>query len=132
MIVTDLYQDRADIGRIFQAIKSTVFPLKRSVGIVAVRSGFRGVIYDIGPRGLSQTWVSGGDAARYRPFYILVIGTRGNVAHYLDELFKRSHHTSPSHAILISPDVTSSLMEWNKTRRVETTGEVFHRRTYLP
>jgi hypothetical protein len=127
LVFTDLYQDRADIGRLLRAFRDSTIPRKLSVGIVGIRSNFRGKIFDIGARSFSGEWDTKGNRAKFRPFYLFIIGRRGNVSHFMDELFRRSKDTGPDQAVLLSPDVTASLVEWSKTKRLIEQGLVERR-----
>src|SRR5262249_8264478 len=73
MIVTDLYQDRADMVRLLKAFREVILPRNLSVGVLALRSGFSGNIYDIGFRSEKRQWISSGNQERFRPFYVLVL-----------------------------------------------------------
>jgi hypothetical protein len=95
VIVTDLFEDDADFGPVFQSFKDCVFKRKLAVGIVGMKVGFNGTIYDIGTEKGVRQW------SHDRPFYALVIGRVEDVQSYFAELTPR---VVPANQLLILSD----------------------------
>jgi hypothetical protein len=116
IIITDLYQNDADLGTLFQAFKRHVFSKNLSVGIAAMRSGFSGTIYDIGLGTASRNW------QRERPFYAIVIGGKSDVVKYFQELSRPPATVPTEQLVILSPDLLESLLAWSNSPRAEPRG----------
>lgn len=89
IIVTDLYQKNADANLVLQKLKADYLQPGYAVGIIAVRSEFDGIIYDVGIKNTQFSYSTQGKKPDlYRPFYVLVLGSYGNVSNYFSELKK--------------------------------------------
>ncbi|MGK7883230.1 MAG: hypothetical protein AB4057_01220 [Crocosphaera sp.] len=82
VVVTDLYQKKAQWEDLVANLKDH-YLLKNgsAVGIIAVRSDFRGDIYDIGLDGRTQRNIK-----TNHPFYILVLGDYSHIKTYFDQI----------------------------------------------
>lgn len=85
VIVTDLFQESADINQLISTIKEKFIKANISVGIMGVKSQFDGTIYDVGTNNRTFRYASGGDPQRFRPFYMLVLGSHAAVSGYFDK-----------------------------------------------
>jgi hypothetical protein len=123
IIVTDLFEDESDLGALFESFKDSVFRRHLAMGIVAMRAGFDGTIYDIGIEKGSRRWDG------ERPFYAVAIGKKPDVRAYFSEI---SHGTLPPDRLLImSDDLLQRRVAWNSARRERTVG-VTEDRGYIP
>lgn len=82
VIVTDLYQEKAQWEELVANLKDH-YLLKdgSAVGIIAIRSDFRGDIYDVGLNGRSYR-----NIATNHPFYVLVLGNYSHIKTYFDQI----------------------------------------------
>ena len=85
IVVTDLFQDNADVNQLSEKIKSKFITANLAVGILGIKSQFNGTVYDVGSNNYSFPYKTG-DEATYRPFYILAFGSHSNIARYFDAL----------------------------------------------
>ena len=90
VIVTDLYEDAADLGNISKKIREKYFSNHEAVAIIGIRNPFDGTIYDIGLSANKINYNSGNDASKYRPFYLLILGPENNVAAFLQKWKNRN------------------------------------------
>ena len=63
VIVTDLYEDAADLGNISKNIREKYFSNHEAVAIIGIRNPFDGTIYDIGLSANKINYNSGNDAS---------------------------------------------------------------------
>lgn len=82
VIVTDLYQEKAQWEELVDSLKDNYLRKNGySVGIIAVKSDFRGTIYDVGLNNRKYSNIK-----TNHPFYILVLGTYSQVKNYFDAI----------------------------------------------
>lgn len=86
IIVTDLFQERADINQLSEKIKSKFLTNGRAVGILGIKSQFAGKIFDVGINNYSFAYSSSGESKSLRPFYLLALGNHADIARYFDTL----------------------------------------------
>ncbi len=100
LIITDLFQDEADINIIVKKIYDKFISKGLALGIIAVKSEFDGIVYDMGIKGLkinysSKNTVNKEDQKRYRPFYILILGNIEDIYNYYDKLLDEVEGKTP-------------------------------------
>ena len=85
LILTDLFQDRADVNLLTAQLKENCFQKHLTFGIIGIRSEYNGNIYDLGPsRPTFYHRSSPGDANTYRPFYIIILGKYPDVVRFYE------------------------------------------------
>lgn len=88
ILITDFYENDAQTSVLLEAIKETALDDGEKVfGLVGVRAGFRGKIYDSGADGKTVDY--GMDEDAYRPFYVIVRGYPETVADFCGRLKER-------------------------------------------
>jgi hypothetical protein len=91
IIVTDLYQKNSDTNLVLKRLKEDYLQKGYAVGILAIRSEFDGIIYDVGIKNTQFAYsTQGKKIEQFRPFYVLVLGSYGNISNYFDEIKKTS------------------------------------------
>ncbi len=114
IVVTDLFEDSANLGVLFEAFKKSVFSHRLAVGIIASRAEFSGTIYDIGLAKGTRNWRG------ERPLYAIVIGQLGDVESYFVEL---SHGAVAENQLLIlSGTLLGKPISWGSGSRTRTSG----------
>lgn len=89
IVVTDLYQKDADVRLVQNLLKDRYLEQGYGVGILAVKSEFNGTIYDVGLTGQQFNYSTAGKSPqRFHPFYVMVLGSYGNIQHYYEQLQK--------------------------------------------
>lgn len=87
VVITDLFEDNSNMVPIINNIKNNFMTDNMSIGVLGIRSYFKGKVYDIGRdksgRGYESTV---NDFSTYRPFYILLIGNTADVENYYKNL----------------------------------------------
>ncbi len=91
IIVTDLYQKDSDTNLVLKKLKEDYLQKGYAVGILAIRSEFDGIIYDVGIKNTQFSYrTQGKKLEQFRPFYVLVLGSYGNIYNYFNEIKKTS------------------------------------------
>lgn len=91
IIVTDLYQKDSDTNLVLKKLKEDYLQKGYAVGVLAIRSEFDGIIYDVGIKNTQFSYsTQGKKTEQFRPFYVLVLGSYGNISNYFDEIKKTS------------------------------------------
>ncbi len=85
IIVTDLFQDNADINPLIEKIKTKFIGKGLAVGVLAVKSQFNGKIYDVGANNYTFVYKTS-DSPTFRPFYIVALGSHADIAVYFETL----------------------------------------------
>lgn len=87
IIITDLYQKDGEIRSVISSLKANYLEKGLAVGILAVRSEFDGIVYDIG---LTYDFVDKTTEANnpetFSPFYLIVLGNYENVVTFFDRM----------------------------------------------
>jgi len=74
ILVTDLFQNNADVVALIEALRAKFMPARLALGIWGLRSEFDGRIYGVGPTSLNFVYRSKGDPKTFRPFYLIAAG----------------------------------------------------------
>jgi len=91
IVVTDLYHINAEIIAIIRNLRTHYLDKGYAVGIVAVRSEFDGVVYDVGLENEYFPYQTNpDDPETFHPFYVIVLGTYNNVEYFFDQLKESS------------------------------------------
>ncbi|OCR00802.1 hypothetical protein BCD67_24025 [Oscillatoriales cyanobacterium USR001] len=91
IIVTDLYQQNAVISDVIASLRKHYLEKQYAVGVIALKSQFDGTVYDINLGGNSQDYrTSDQYPQKFRPFYLLVLGTYDNVSRFFDTFKDKS------------------------------------------
>lgn len=108
VIVSDLFQDNADVNQLSDRLKQKFIANNLAVGVYAIRSQFAGQVYDVGPDNYTFGYKSGDESSSYRPFYLLAFGSHADIAHYFDVLAKSGLNNFPeTHALIFSRHLTA-------------------------
>lgn len=104
IIITDLYQREEDTAKIVTRIQQYIEASDQqgAVGIVGVRSEFKGTIYSESPAG-SGDFFYASESNPQRPFYILFIGQIEDVHFYLDNLIEQLQFNQGIESVILSP-----------------------------
>ena len=120
IILTDLFQDNADINPLVEKIKDKFIINGKAVGIMAVKSQFKGFIYDVGSKNYKFQYPTSGDSA-LRPFYILAFGSHSDITAYFDTLENSGLKDFPEkNRIIFSPFLTNQPAAFSNSKIIDT------------
>ena len=83
IIVTDLFEDDADWSNVTQKLRD------KYVAIIGIKNSFYGEIFDVGLNAAYFNYNSGDDPARYRPFYLFLMGSEPQVRTFMESWKKK-------------------------------------------
>ncbi len=101
VIVTDLFQDNADVNQLSEKLKQKFFANGLAVGVLGIRSQYQGTVYDVGADNYTFAYTSREKPETGRPFYLLAFGSHANIAHYFDTLQRSGINAFPEKQVLI-------------------------------
>ncbi|MEL4894570.1 hypothetical protein [Crocosphaera sp. Alani8] len=111
VFVTDLEQNGADVNNVIKKIEETYLKNNQSnysVGILGVKSEFRGTVYSTDPRVSSDFYYDTTDKSaieEYRPFYVVFIGPYSDLIYYYQALKRKSSDLiETSEFVIFSPN----------------------------
>lgn len=111
IIVTDLFQNNADVNLLIQKLNEKFLSKKLSVGILAVKSEFTGRVWDVGIHELNFDYTTAGlRPEHYRPFYILMLGKYAEIEHFYKNIKANGLASFPqTNFIILSPNLVRRL-----------------------
>ena len=113
VIVTDLFQDKTDIGLLVNKLKEKYIKHNLNIGLFGLRSHFDGEIFDMGPGTTTLTYQSDPDNPKTRrPFYLLVLGKHADIAHYFDNLIASGF--TEAETVIFSQHLVSPLLTFKE------------------
>ncbi|MBF0518553.1 MAG: hypothetical protein HQK92_02390 [Nitrospirae bacterium] len=90
VVITDLFQSDGDINRVLKKINEKCMEKSVAVGVIGIKSEFKGVVTDIGLYEKGLPYSSKRDSKdTYRPFYLLIFGPYNNVLDFFDSLSEK-------------------------------------------
>ncbi|HZE72495.1 MAG TPA: hypothetical protein VE135_23545 [Pyrinomonadaceae bacterium] len=129
VIVTDLFQDNADVNQLSTKLKNKFIANGLSVGVLGIRSQYDGTVYDVGTDNYSFSYKSSEKPDSGRPFFLLAFGSHANVAQYFAVLELSGLSNFPErHALILSrfltaqsaPFATAKLKTANKMSEISS------------
>jgi hypothetical protein len=109
VIITDLFQDNADVNQLSTKLKNKFIAAGLAVGVLGLRSQFHGKIYDVGAYNHSFAYNSSDKPQTGRPFYLLAFGSHANIAQYFATLERSGLSNFPErHALILSHFITAT------------------------
>lgn len=110
VIVTDLFQDDADVALLTDALKEKCIKKNYAIGILGIRSQYDGTVYDVGIQSYFFPYRSNdANPETFRPFYLLILGKHADVANYFDQLKPRLLFISKDTFVIFSRYIVNPL-----------------------
>lgn len=105
VIITDLFQDNSDVNQVASKIRDKFISQNLAVGVFALKSQFKGTVYDVGPNNDKFTYANrANEDSSMRPFYLIVLGSHTDIAHYFNQLGQSEIKNFPvKNAVIFSP-----------------------------
>jgi hypothetical protein len=104
LVVTDLYQKDADVRLVQNLIAQRYLSKGYAVGILAVKSEFKGTVYDVGISNQNFEYATPGKSAKaFHPFYVILLGSYGNINHFFDQLQRNGLSAVEHEFVIFSP-----------------------------
>lgn len=123
VIVSDLFQEKADINQLSEKIKTKFIAADRAVGVLAIRSQYSGKIFDVGSNNYSFVYSTGSEPNSLRPFYLLALGRHGDIANYFNSLVSGEMAAfADKHQLIFSQYLTEKTATWANATITDTQG----------
>ena len=84
IVITDLFENDSDWSNVTQKLREKYFSQHLAVAIIGIKNSFNGDIYDVGINAAHFSYDSADNPARYRPFYLFLMGSEPQVRTFLD------------------------------------------------
>jgi hypothetical protein len=123
VLITDLFQDEADVNIMVQRFKEKCFAKGIVVGIIGVMSEFNGTVFDVPsyPGGYPLN-------SKERPFYAITFGNRGNMEQLFESL-KTKPFIKEDHFLIFSPFIVKSFdIKLSKTKESKYVNKIAPRK----
>jgi hypothetical protein len=123
IIITDLYQKDADVQLVQSQLTQQYLNQGYAIGVLGLKSEFNGTIYDVGPSNQQFTYTTDGKSeAKFHPFYVLILGSQGNVSQFYERLTENGLETHQFS--IFFPHSMSSVATVNVAESFETPREL--------
>lgn len=106
VVVTDLFESEADWTLVTQKLREKYFSRHQTIAIIGVKNSFSGRVYDVGMDAASFDYDSGDEVARFRPFYLFLMGSHEKVRYFLNE-WKRLNPVGEMEYVVFSEYLTA-------------------------
>lgn len=106
IVVTDLFESEADWSNVTQKLREKYFSRHLSVAVIGIKNSFSGKIYDVGLNAAAFDYDSGDDPARYRPFYLFLMGPESQLRLFLEEWERKQLAASEMKYVVFSEQFT--------------------------
>lgn len=110
VLITDLFQDEGDVNTMVEKIKEKCFANNIAVGILGIKTDFKGTVYDV-PGRPSYPLVT-----NERPFYAIVFGNNDNLGTLFDVLKTKAFVNEDQILIFSKYIIESFKISLTKTR----------------
>jgi len=112
IIVTDLYQKESSTqDPVIQILKDKYLKPGYAVGILGVKSQFKGTVYDTNLKGDTQR----NQTTNNHPFYVIVLGKYANILQYYEKLKDNASFVSDENFIIFSKQLVKDKSRLNIT-----------------
>ncbi|HKV42198.1 MAG TPA: hypothetical protein VJX67_23550 [Blastocatellia bacterium] len=126
VIVTDLFQDEADVSKLTGGLKQKYVRGNLAIGVLAIKSQFRGEVYDVGTKNYAFPYSCGeAPPERFRPFYLLILGGYSDVENFFVKMADSALSKFPqTHFVIFSEHLDSPAVSFANGRIVSLKGLV--------
>lgn len=105
IIVTDLFESDADWSNVTKKLKDKYFAKHNAVAVIGIKNSFNGDIFDVGLNAAKFSYDSGDNPERFRPFYLIVMGSDGKVKNFLAKWKERQTMPNETGYLLLSENL---------------------------
>lgn len=120
IVVTDLFESDADWSNIAQKLKDKYFSQHLAVAIIGIKNPFQGDIFDVGLDAKKYAYDSGSDPARYRPFYLFIMGPDAKVEAFVSRFRERQAGGSETQYVVLSEKLADGALDFRTLKPEES------------
>lgn len=114
IVVTDLFESDSDWSNVTKKLKEKYFAKHLAVGIIGIKNPFDGDIFDVGLNAAKYKYNSGNDPAKYRPFYLFIMGPEEKVAEFFNTWKERQSNAVEMQYLLLSENLTEEAADFSR------------------
>ena len=114
IIVTDLFESDADWSNISKKIREKFFANHLAVAVIGIRSSFSGEIFDVGLNAAKFQYDSYDYPYRFRPFYLLIMGSELSVKDFMVRFKERQTLPNDTGYLLLSENLSEVSNDFSK------------------
>ncbi len=120
IVVTDLFESDADWSNIAQKLKDKYFSQHLAVAIIGIKNPFQGDIFDVGLDAKKYAYDSGSDPARYRPFYLFIMGPDAKVESFVARFHERQPGGADVQYLVLSEKLADGALDFRTLKTAES------------
>lgn len=129
IVVTDLFESEADWSNVTHKLREKYFSKHFSIAVIGIKNSFSGKIYDVGLNAATFDYDSGDDPARFRPFYLFIMGPEQQLRFFLDEWERKQLAAKEMNYVVLSEYLAAQMATLNvamatKTENMYTDGQL--------
>ncbi len=125
LIVTDLYQKNADVQLVQAQLTEKYLSKGYAIGVLGIKSEFEGTIFDVGPNNQQFTYSTRGKKPeQLHPFYVLILGSHGNVSLFYQRLLENGLGDVPHQFSIFFPNPVNKVATLDLSTEPETLREL--------
>lgn len=124
IIVTDLFESDADWSNVAKKIKDKYFAQHMAVAVVGIKNPFNGDVFDVGLDNAKFNYDSGNDTAKYRPFYLLIMGHENQVKAFIQRWKDKGAGGSDMQYMLLSENLMDEVPDLS-TMEIKDSKNIF-------
>lgn len=107
IVITDLFESDADWSNVTQKLREKYFSKHLAVAIIGIKNSFNGDIFDVGLNAAKFSYDSGDDPARFRPFYLFLMGSEPQLQAFLEQWERQQVPASEMKCVVFSEHFAS-------------------------
>ena len=116
IIITDLFESDADWSNVTQKLRDKYFAQHQAVAIIGIKNSFNGDIFDVGLNAAKFNYNSYDYPNKFRPFYMLVIGSEPSVCDFLERFKERQTLPNDTGYLLLSENLNDTTNDFTKLK----------------
>ena len=114
VIVTDLFESDSDWSNVTKKLKDKYFAHHLSVAVIGIKNSFHGDIFDVGLNARKYFYNSNDDPARFRPFYLILMGPEKKILEFIDLWKERQTIPNETQYLLLTENLTEGANDFTQ------------------
>ena len=114
IIITDLFESDSDWSNVTQKLRDKYFSKHLAVAVIGIKSSFYGDIFDVGLNAAKFNYNSYDDPARFRPFYLILMGSEFSINEFMEKFKERQTLPNETNYLLLSENLTDSTDDFSQ------------------
>jgi len=114
IIITDLFESDSDWSNVTQKLRDKYFSKHLAVAVIGMKNSFNGEIFDVGLNAAKFNYNSYDYPERFRPFYLIVMGSEVSINEFMDKFRERQTMPNETNYLLLSENLTESTDDFSR------------------